>query len=71
MIGGSGEKRMLRLVARYADASNMFAGPQIGPRRVAHKYDILAAHCAREGTDSRPHRKTVLWIAPSRSRRGR
>ncbi len=64
MIGGSGEKRLLRLVARYGDASNMFAGPQIGPDALARKYDILAAHCAREGTDPDRIAKTVLWIAP-------
>jgi F420-dependent oxidoreductase-like protein len=64
MIGGSGEKRLLRLVARYADASNMFAGPQIGPDALERKYEILTAHCAREGTDPDHIARTVLWIAP-------
>jgi len=64
MIGGSGAKRLLRLVARYADASNMFAGPQISASALADRYDILAAHCAREGTDFARIAKTVLWVAP-------
>jgi len=64
MVGGSGEKKTLRLVARYADACNIFAGPQIGARELARKLDILAAHCAREGTDFSTIAKTVLWIAP-------
>ena len=64
MIGGSGEKKTLRLVARYADATNMFAGPQIGPAEIARKFDVLAAHCAREGTDYGAIAKTVLWVAP-------
>jgi len=64
MVGGSGEKKTLRLVARYADACNMFAGPQIGPGEIARKLDVLAAHCAREGTDFGAIAKTVLWIAP-------
>jgi len=64
MVGGSGEKKTLRLVARYADACNIFAGPQIGPDELARKLDVLAAHCAREGTDFGAIAKTVLWIAP-------
>lgn len=64
MIGGSGEKTLLRLVARYADATNVFAGPQFPPAFVASKFDVLAAHCAREGTDFDRIRKTVLWTAP-------
>jgi F420-dependent oxidoreductase-like protein len=64
MIGGSGEKRLLRLVAKYADATNMFAGSQITADAVAAKYEVLAAHCAREGTDFAGIAKTVLWVAP-------
>ena len=55
MIGGGGEKKTLRLVAQYADACNLFAGPQTSPDAVAAKLDVLAAHCEREGTDYRPH----------------
>jgi len=64
MIGGSGEKKTLRLVARYADATNVFAGPQIGTDEVKHKFDVLAAHCAREGTDYAAIAKTILWVVP-------
>jgi F420-dependent oxidoreductase-like protein len=45
MIGGGGEKKTLRLVARYADATNVFGGPTA----IAHKYEVLRRHCEREG----------------------
>jgi F420-dependent oxidoreductase-like protein len=64
MVGGSGERKTLRLVARYADACNLFAGPQSGPAQVKAKLDILAVHCAREGTDYGRIRKTILWAGP-------
>jgi alkanesulfonate monooxygenase SsuD/methylene tetrahydromethanopterin reductase-like flavin-dependent oxidoreductase (luciferase family) len=38
MIGGGGEKRTLRMVAQYADACNLFPGPD-----VARKLDVLRA----------------------------
>lgn len=47
MIGGSGEKKTLRLVARYADESNLICDPGEIPR----KLDALAAHCERAGRD--------------------
>ena len=61
MIGGSGERKTLRLVAKYADACNLFAGPQGGPDQVAAKLAVLAEHCRREGTDYDRIRKTILW----------
>ncbi len=61
MIGGSGEKKTLRLVARYADACNFFVGPGSGPDAVKAKLDVLAEHCANEGTDVASIRKTILW----------
>ncbi len=64
MIGGAGEKKTLRLVARYADACNLFARPDTGPAAVRAKLDVLAAHCAREGTDYHRIRKTILWTGP-------
>jgi F420-dependent oxidoreductase-like protein len=45
LIGGSGEKRTLRLVAEYADAANVFGNPD----RVAHKVSILKQHCDELG----------------------
>ena len=47
MIGGAGEKKTLRLVARYADDSNLLCGLD----EVGRKLDVLAAHCADEGRD--------------------
>ena len=45
MIGGGGEKRTLRLVAQYADATNVFGGPEM----IARKYAILRRHCEEVG----------------------
>ena len=45
MIGGGGEQKTLRLVAQYADATNVFGD---GPR-LAHKYAVLREHCERIG----------------------
>ena len=47
MIGGSGEKKTLRMVAQYATDSNMTSPPEEMPR----KLDVLAAHCERLGRD--------------------
>jgi F420-dependent oxidoreductase-like protein len=47
MIGGSGEKRTLRLVAQYADMCNVSGGPAT----VRHKLDVMRAHCADVGRD--------------------
>ena len=46
MIGGGGEKKTLRLVAKYADACNLFPTPDL-----ARKLDVLRAHCEAEGRD--------------------
>ena len=54
LIGGSGERKTLRLVARYADACNLFDTPEL-----AHKLDVLREHCAREGRDFATIEKTV------------
>jgi len=45
MIGGGGEKKTLRLVAQYADATNVFGGPEM----IARKYAILRGHCEAVG----------------------
>jgi F420-dependent oxidoreductase-like protein len=57
LVGGSGERKTLRLVARYADACNLFA-PDAAV--VAHKLDVLARHCEAEGRDNDTIRKTIL-----------
>src|SRR5437016_13724069 len=56
MIGGSGEKKTLRLVARYADACNLFLGPE-APR----KLDILKAHCDKQKRDYDSIEKTSMF----------
>lgn len=64
MIGGGGETKTLRLVAKYADASNLFASPDpTGPAQCAAKLEVLRGHCGREGTDYERIRKTVLYAA--------
>jgi F420-dependent oxidoreductase-like protein len=47
MIGGGGERKTLRLVAQYADATNVFGGPAA----IHHKYEVLREHCATIGRD--------------------
>ncbi len=54
LIGGAGEKKTLRLVARYADACNIFDSPEL-----AHKLDVLREHCTAEGRDYADIEKTV------------
>lgn len=48
LIGGMGERKTLRLVARYGDACNMFDIPD-GGRTLKHKLSVLAEHCAEAG----------------------
>jgi F420-dependent oxidoreductase-like protein len=54
LVGGAGEKKTLRLVARYADACNIFDSPEL-----AHKLDVLRDHCMAEGRDYADIEKTV------------
>ena len=56
LIGGGGERKTLRLVARYADACNLFPSP-----RVPHKLEVLKRHCEAEGRDYRTIEKTSLF----------
>jgi F420-dependent oxidoreductase-like protein len=65
MIGGGGEKKTLRLVARYADACNLFTTPgPDGPATIGAKLNVLREHCEREGTDYDRIRKTVTYAGP-------
>ncbi len=59
MIGGGGEQKTLRLVARYADSSNVFATSR---EEVAHKLDVLRKHCATEGRDYDTIEKTAAYV---------
>ncbi len=56
MIGGGGEQKTLRLVAQYADATNVFGD---GPR-IAHKYAVLREHCERIGRNYEEIERTTL-----------
>jgi len=58
MIGGGGEKKTLQLVAKYADACNLFA--RIGVETVRGKLDILKQHCEKVGRDYSEIEKTTL-----------
>lgn len=57
LIGGSGEKKTLRFVARYADACNLFG---TGHAAIEHKLQVLTAHCATEGRDPADIEKTII-----------
>ena len=48
LVGGSGERKTLQLVARHADACNLFDIPDEG-RTIRHKLEVLQAHCADAG----------------------
>lgn len=56
LIGGGGERKTLRLVARYADACNVFGGPD----RLRHKFGVLREHCDALGRDYETIEKTNL-----------
>jgi alkanesulfonate monooxygenase len=66
LIGGGGEKKTLRLVAQYAQACNLFPGPEL-----AHKLDVLREHCERLGRDYGSVEKTAVHffdVGPSGER---
>jgi len=60
LVGGSGEQKTLRLVARYADACNLFAAE---PAEVAHKLEVLDRHCADEQRDPATITRTILAMS--------
>ena len=64
LIGGTGEKRTLPLVARYADACNVFDVPD-GGATVRHKLEVLAGLCAEVGRPYAEIEKTIAtrWTA--------
>jgi len=64
LVGGSGERKTLRLVAQYADACNLFGTVDV----VRHKLDVLKGHCEAVGRDYDEITKTklaTLVIAPT------
>jgi len=65
MIGGNGEKKTLRMVAQYANESNLATGPI---EELPRKLDVLAAHCERLGRDRSEIKVTKLqmvFVAPT------
>jgi len=64
LVGGGGERKTLRLVAQYADACNLFLGPE-----VPHKLAVLREHCDRLGRDYDAIEKTgMVGVDPGTSR---
>src|SRR5436190_11613244 len=58
LIGGSGERKTLRLVAKYGDACNLFA--RLGKDVMQHKLDVLREHCQQVGRPYEEIEKTTL-----------
>lgn len=56
LVGGGGEQRTLRLVARYADACNVFGGPVA----IHHKFEVLRRHCEAIGRPYDEIERTTL-----------
>jgi alkanesulfonate monooxygenase SsuD/methylene tetrahydromethanopterin reductase-like flavin-dependent oxidoreductase (luciferase family) len=64
LVGGAGERRLLRLVACYADIANVFGDAAT----VRHKLSVLERHCEQIGRDPAEILKTrtgMLIVAPS------
>jgi F420-dependent oxidoreductase-like protein len=57
MLGGNGERKTLRLVAQYADATNLFGA---SGSEIAHKLDVLRRHCDDVGRDYDTIQKTAM-----------
>ena len=77
VVGGRGEKKTLRLVAKYGDACNfsMFhQGPDLSSAEalaeVGHKLDVLRAHCEAVGRNYDEIERTVLGWLPVRKAPG-
>ena len=56
LIGGNGERRTLRIAARYADLTNWFGGLD----QLTHLMEVFAGHCAAIGRDPDSVLKTVM-----------
>jgi F420-dependent oxidoreductase-like protein len=70
LIAGSGERKTLRLVARYGDMCNLFDLPGTGfADDLKHKLDVLRSHCEDAGRDYDAIEKTVsTFIDPDEDR---
>jgi alkanesulfonate monooxygenase SsuD/methylene tetrahydromethanopterin reductase-like flavin-dependent oxidoreductase (luciferase family) len=56
VVGGSGERKTLRMVAQYADGCNFFGDPE----RARHLLGVLDGHCERLGRDPAEITKTAM-----------
>ena len=61
LIGGGGEKKTLKLVAKYADACNLFDS---GHEALAHKLEVLDRHCEEHGRDPLEIQRTIIGGNP-------
>ncbi|ALG11635.1 LLM class flavin-dependent oxidoreductase [Kibdelosporangium phytohabitans] len=68
MIGGGGERKTLRLVARYADECNLFF--QLGLDEIRRKLDVLRVHCEAVGRDCGTVGRTTAGAGESLSGAG-
>ena len=70
LIAGSGERKTLRLVARYGDMCNLFDLPGTAfADDLKHKLDVLRSHCAEAGRDYGAIEKTVsTFLDPDEDR---
>jgi len=66
LIGGSGERKTLRLVAQYADACNLFGDANV----IDHKLAVLRRHCDDVGRDPAEIEVTALIMVPDDSPSG-
>ena len=60
LIAGGGEKRTLKITAKYADISHIF--PWAGPDQVKHKFEVLKKHCDSVGRAYDEIRKGVGFV---------
>ena len=61
LIGGGGERKTLRLVARYGDMCNLVDIPGVVPiEALVHKLDVLRSHCGEVGRDYDEIEKTTM-----------
>lgn len=58
LIGGTGERKTLRIVAQYGDACNLFA--RLGKDELQHKLDVLRDHCQSLGRPYEEIEKTTI-----------
>ncbi len=61
MVGGGGERKTLRMVAKHGDACNVFG---VSADDVKHKFEVLREHCESEGRDYDEIVKTVCMVTP-------